>query len=615
MKFRIRVGTRLTVGLLFMMAFLFALTAGFGMSSRRETLERELRVQAMGLVQAVSAASVEPMILQDYPVLAAFADKFASLSADVARVRIIREDGEIVAESEQYSPLISDSSFVLSAPVTIDGDLLGVVELDVTTDRVEQQLARDVKDNVGLFAILGLCVTFFLHLFSKRIVSRPLAKLESHAKLLGSGDLDTRIEVRTNDELGVLANTMEGTRLQLRRMLGQLHEHNEELERLNRAKSALLANTSHEIRTPLTSILGLAELIENEQLDEAEVKEHGRTLRVCSQSLLALLNDVLDLAKIEANELVVERRECNPWSVASEVVDVLRHIADKKGIDLRIEATSKQPATISTDPTRLRQVLLQLVGNALKFTEEGEVVVRFVEPERSSEQDSLVIEIRDTGIGVPEDERAHLFDRFHQADNSRKRRFGGSGLGLSVAHEILQLLGGDIQIESELGKGSVFTVRLGIGSLEDLEMIDPSGKAPAGQADDGAMTGRILIVEDVATNRMLLSRALASAGFEVETAVDGLAGYEQSLKAQRDGRPYDLVLMDIQMPVMDGYESTRKMRESGSHVPIVALTAHSVREDQARCLAAGCTDYATKPIAREQLVALARKHIHLGISA
>ncbi len=398
-------------------------------------------------------------------------------------------------------------------------------------------------------------------------------------------------------------------------------------EAATRAKSEFLANMSHELRTPMTAILGYTELLlEDGDLSRAPKRriEALRTLKRNGQHLMRILTDILDLSKIEAGKIEVEQIPTSPCEVVLDIGSVMRSAAEEKGIAFEVTYVNQIPSQIETDPTRLRQILINLVGNALKFTEKGSVQLS-VELEGQGGDQLLRFVVTDTGRGLSLDEQSRIFESFSQADASTTREFGGTGLRLTSSRQLARLLGGDITVESVEGEGSKFTLTIQAGPIEGAEMLDdPSlqGIQPLVLPDDPGSTmtfldgvkqvgpkAQILLVEDGEDNRHLISLTLKRSGFEVTHAENGELGLQVALAARDLGEPFDLILMDMQMPVMDGYEATRRLREAGCTLPIVALTAHAMKGDRERCLAAGCDAFATKPISRRDLLNTVLGHL------
>jgi signal transduction histidine kinase len=399
--------------------------------------------------------------------------------------------------------------------------------------------------------------------------------------------------------------------------LAELAEANERAQSASRAKSEFLANMSHEIRTPMNALLGYVEFLCDPTAEPDERARYAETIRRSGEHLLTILNDILDISRIEASRLVINHADVSPFGLAKEVLTLLAPEASAKDLRLEFEVPRPIPEVIETDLVRARQILLNLVGNAIKFTPQGgvRVALRLDEHELADHR-YLCFDVVDTGVGIPADKCQQIFEPFSQADGSSTRRFGGTGLGLTISKRLALLLGGDIEVVSEVGKGSTFTVKLYAGELRRAALrkyspeecqISLGSETRPGASERSTLAGSVLVVEDVDLNQRLLGAVLRRAGLHVELAADGRAGVERALAAEHAGQPYDLVVMDMQMPVMDGYEATRALRAAGYTRPIIALTAHAMSTDREQCLAAGCSDYETKPIQRERLIATCRR--------
>jgi signal transduction histidine kinase/DNA-binding NarL/FixJ family response regulator len=380
----------------------------------------------------------------------------------------------------------------------------------------------------------------------------------------------------------------------------------------NLVKSEFLANMSHEIRTPMTAIQGYVDLLLDTSLSASDRLKYLLTIRRNSDHLMRLLNGILDLSKIEAGKLTVERVACSPAQLVVDVASLMRVHATEKALGFSVEFATPVPETIQSDPTRLRQILLNLVGNAIKFTERGSVQI-FVRCEKpDSGPARLSFEIADTGIGLTKAQTRKLFAPFAQADSSTTRRFGGTGLGLSIAKRLATLLGGDITVESLPGRGSSFTLTVETGSLEGVAMLsdlheagvplDSSHAAERVSQLPEKIAARVLLAEDGPDNQILVMTHLRRAGADVTVAANGRIAVELARAAVEAGAPFDLILMDMQMPEMDGYTATATLRKEGYQSAIVALTAHAMEGDREACIAAGCDDYLTKPIDRDKLL-------------
>ncbi|HEU5057252.1 MAG TPA: ATP-binding protein [Kofleriaceae bacterium] len=387
----------------------------------------------------------------------------------------------------------------------------------------------------------------------------------------------------------------------------------------SRMKSEFLANMSHEIRTPMTAVLGYADLLLDLELPPADRVSYIQTIRRNGEHLLAVLNDILDLSKIEAGKMTVEAAPCSPAQIAVDVASLMRVRAHARSLEFELLFDSAVPETIHSDPTRLRQILMNLVGNAIKFTQRGRVSMAV-----SCAPPRLSFRIRDDGIGMAPDQLKRLFQPFAQADSSTTRRFGGSGLGLAICRRLAEMLGGTIAVDSEIGRGSTFTLELDVGSLDGVAMLADLSEAcspepvpsPARRAAPGTrLAGRVLLAEDGADNQVLVSTLLRRAGAEVEIVENGRLAVDRALAARAGGRPFGVILMDMQMPELDGYGATATLRGRGYGGPIVALTAHAMAWDRDRCITAGCTDYLTKPIQRDTLIATVAHHLEAAGAA
>lgn len=420
-----------------------------------------------------------------------------------------------------------------------------------------------------------------------------------------------------NDNIGGLFGTARDVTAEVEREAA-LRDAQLRAEDASRSKTEFLANMSHEIRTPMTAILGYADLLDDAALPVDQRSEHVETIKRNGEHLLTIINDILDVSKIDAGRMMIEPLPTRPHDVLRDVAQLMRVKADAKALDLDLGSRTRIPSVVRTDPTRLRQILVNLLGNAIKFTENGTVSVSMgYQP--SGERGTLWYEVRDSGIGMTPEQLEHAFTAFTQADASMTRRFGGTGLGLRISQRLAHMLGGDIAVESSPGTGSVFTLSIEVGQVEGAESVPASPlklgairKAPptsTGGDASGALAGiRILLMEDGLDNLRLISMHLRREGAEVTTAGDGRQGLSLLTNdGTSDGAlmptlPVDAIVTDMQMPNIDGYTAVKTLRKLGCQLPIVALTAHSMPGDKELCLEVGCDAYAAKPVNRQELI-------------
>lgn len=372
-----------------------------------------------------------------------------------------------------------------------------------------------------------------------------------------------------------------------------------EAENASQIKSRFLANMSHEIRTPLTAILGYTELLKDERRSAEERAQYLSVISRTGSSLSTILNDILDLSKVEASSISIEKSHCSLQNLLSDVESLLHLKCGEKQIQLTFVAEGKVPETIVTDPIRLKQILLNVVGNAIKFTTRGKVEVRF-----GVSGSELHFRVKDTGIGIPFEEQAKLFQPFTQVDQTLQKEYGGAGLGLSISKKLAQLLGGDLSLEDSIpARGSTFLIRIAYepGSAKQVE--HPAKNPNATPTTQSLQGKRILIADDCVDNQNLVRLFLEKEGALVVLARNGEEAVSRALE-----QPYDLIMMDIQMPVLDGYAATTKLRAKGYSAPIVALTANAMKEDLERCVEAGCDATLPKPVKKAELIDFALRY-------
>lgn len=470
------------------------------------------------------------------------------------------------------------------------------------------------KNNLSFWALMALC-------------KQPSPVDDSHVILCSLVDITRQKEAEQllRDDSKRLETLVANRTEALRQAMIQAEQSADEARTANTLKSEFLATMSHEVRTPMNSIIGMTELVLNSQLTD-EQRKFLNIVRTSSQNLLLILNDILDFSRIEAGRITLESIPFNVQGVAQEVMDAFTAQAREKGITLEFTPCPGLAPGYLGDPGRLRQILINLVHNAIKFTEHGRVGVAIAEEPATAAggtgQESetvLHLWVNDSGPGIPADKQALIFEAFRQLDGSITRRHGGTGLGLAISARLAQLMNGRIWLQSEVGKGSTFHVTLRVGRLASFSQAERmeflSGAVPAAfSAPRGSgrapvpSSPRILLVDDVVFNQILVIGIGEAYGWQVTAVNNGKLAVEALEKES-----FDLVLMDIEMPVMDGIKATGlirdKERESGGHIPIIATTAHAMSGDRERLLQAGMDDYVVKPISADGLLSTVTKHL------
>ena len=495
-----------------------------------------------------------------------------------------------------------------------------------------------------MFALLGLLAGIFCSF--ELLVGRPIRTITAYFRNTtqqGQEGLFQPLKVRSNDEIGLLADSFnrlgqklrglyETQETKVRKRTFELQQANANLRHkvmecqqaeeranilareatsANRAKSEFLANMSHELRTPMNAIMGFSEVLSDDELNE-EHQSYLDTIIESSKSLLHLIDDILDYSRVESGKLDIDIRDCRVGDLVGELESMLRPVASKKSIALEFLQCDMIPEIIQTDPLRLRQCLTNLIENAVKFTETGYIYVDVGLVNRDGEA-FLQFAVEDTGIGIAEDKLSLIFESFTQADSAATRKYGGTGLGLAITKRLVILLGGQISVVSTEGKGSVFTFEIPTG-VQWLDINEPvwNKYLPVDEINElfeiekgyVMYNGKVLVAEDNPSNQKLIAILLQKMGLEVSLADDGLQAVEQCGQ-----QTFDVILMDMQMPNLNGYDATRQLRSQGVRTPIIAVTANAMSGDEQKCISVGCDGYLSKPIDRQKLEELIGQHL------
>ena len=649
--------------LLFLVTTVAALTA--------HEFEQEIdtsQQQAVMMIEVLSQTVADSAVIGDYDTIKRTLDK-AIIRSQFTKARFIDLDGGVI-QSSVTAPYSKNSPDFLknwlageltdiNKNITVGGKDYGVLRLTFDVDEVSASLWSVVETGmlIALLSLLGglLMVWLPLRLWlnqlqrSQEMVGRSIfaGGPEDRQKLIDAAPLEFRETLRslekTANQLRSQLADREQTLHSLRRLVGDLLPHqtgeidqevdintlistinmlvNERQhaarqmeiaknlsESTSRAKSAFLANMSHEIRTPMNGILGMTQLLQADSVSDEERQQYAGIILNSGKVLLNILNDVLDLSKIEAGKLQLVEDDFNPVSLVRETIELFSATARAKSLRIDLAASKLSSAHYFNDSIRIREMISNLISNALKFTSQGDIVVGIRELETNGKQSTLEFSVRDTGIGIPAESIAKLFQPFSQVDASTTRNYGGTGLGLSMVKALAKMMGGDVGVESTPGQGSRFwfTIRARIDTAEAEVAGMMPANASAFSKESTPITGRILVVEDLATNRIVIKTMLKRLGIDCDEASNGEEAVE---RIQYDAAGYDLVLMDIQMPVMDGLKATKLIREwerdhAKKRTPITALTAGAYTEDRQSCEDAGMDDYLTKPIVATELKAM-----------
>lgn len=480
---------------------------------------------------------------------------------------------------------------------------------DIQSEHVSEHLTLNLYVAIAASMLTVIAVVVF-GTYMTRSILKPLDVLYKATNDVGRGRLDVALPEENNDEYGKAFRVFNNMVQRINSLTQSLTKEKEVAEKASEAKSRFLATMSHEIRTPMNGVLGMLHLLKKTNMDHHQ-QQLINTAMGSGNLLLTVINDILDFSKIEADKLTLESIHFDPSVLVEEVVTMMAESANSKNLELIYSVGENLPCSVKGDPVRLKQVLVNLAGNAVKFTEHGQVelFLRLTDDEKH-----LELGVGDTGIGMDGAQQKLVFSAFNQADNSTTRKYGGTGLGLAISRQLVRKMGGELKLSSALHEGSIFSFCLPLENMDPQfevlpEVVDEKMSALPEMENELALRKyegrRVLLVEDVEINQMVAEDLLVDIGLRVDIVSNG----QEALQTIQENS-YDIVLMDIQMPVMDGLEATRQIRQLGGHygeMPIIAMTAHAMKEDIDKSLASGMNDHVTKPILPEQLnAAIAR---------
>lgn len=596
-------------------------------------LRSELRSRAEQDAPLFNAAFGAPMLQRDYATVQAIMRE-ARAKQGVAYIIVSDTAGRAVgqdgwpADAAKPDPALpqpvrsADGTprFDFSVPLMLEGQPLGVLHYGLSGAHIDAVRAGLIWRTVWV-GVAGLLIFSLLLALLSHLLTRPLKALTEASRLVRAGNYDIDLEARSNDEIGVLTRDFQrlagdikhkitaltASEAEQRRLLSDLQKEHAALEvaraaaeAANQAKSDFLAKMSHEIRTPMHGILGMLDLLRDSPLS-AQQRQRLDVVQRSGEVLLEVVNDVLDFSKMQADKLELESVAYSAGDVVRDTVDLFAPRARAGGVAMHVDIAAGVPPMVTGDPVRLRQVVTNLVGNAVKFTQRGAIYVRL----GAAGEHRLAVEVQDSGIGIAPDAIKRIFEPFAQADDSTTRRYGGSGLGLAIANQVVRLMGGDLTVQSAPGAGATFRATFRAPAAQAQAPVQASALAPP-----ATFNARVLLAEDNPVNQLLAQTMLAHLGCSAQLAHDGSAAVSLFAPGK-----FDLVLMDCHMPDMDGYSATAAIRAleadaacgAAARTPIIAVTANVMKGERERCLAAGMDDYLAKPFGLNDIAAMLGK--------
>jgi len=574
----------------------------------RRYLSEEARKQTEKIAEIFVAANIVAITTEDNRSLETTVEYMAAINPEIIAIRVFNNDGKAVV-SWKNSALVNDAdALTFRKLIVYQQQALGHLEIvrsvEAGLDAIEEHILELYLIGALIFALFLLSLAFITYF----LISRPIKIIGTRIVKCLQGEKDDK-EYRfyskefnfLNSSVDELREIMTGRDMLRDEMEVRIHIQFElekarlSAEKANNAKTDFLSFMSHEIRTPLTAIIGFSENLLDYKQSMEERLEAIHTVINSSNHLLQLINDVLDISKIEAGHLETEAVKIRLVVLLKEVASIVRALVTDKDIDFSVKCAEKVPATITSDPLRLKQILINVISNAIKFTHEGAVTLSVNYDAASND---ITFSVVDTGIGMTPEQEENLFNAYSQADMSTARQYGGTGLGLYLSKSLAQKLGGGIRVDSSKGVGTVFKIDVKAGETGELITVQESDLNQAFFSSvekmDAKLSGHVLLADDVAENQKLIAHYVNSMGVDIDVVSNGQEAVDMA-----QSNHYDLILMDIRMPVLDGVGAVRQLREKGNQVPVIALSANNMKEDVAEYMAAGFTGTAAKPIVRE----------------